>query len=158
MRGNHQLQFGGSWQRNARQPVQLRRTVSRRSPSGSAPRRRPACSSPPRSSPAGISAADLRQRQRDGGVARRRRHLGRADVPGQDKTSGYVPGIPSDENYTLDNIAAYLQDNWRWKPNFTVRAGLKWEYYSPIREDDDLGFLPVLDGPFASDARSERRR
>ena len=27
-----------------------------------------------------------------------------------------------------------------------VRAGLKWEYYSPIREDDNLGFLPVING------------
>ena len=44
-------------------------------------------------------------------------------------------GIPANENYTLDNIALYVQDNWRWKPNFTVRAGLKWEYYSPLRED-----------------------
>ena len=40
----------------------------------------------------------------------------------------------------------FLQDNWRWKPNFTVRGGLKWEYYSPLREDNDLGFLPVLNG------------
>ena len=62
----------------------------------------------------------------------------------KDKTSGYVPGIPANENYTLDNIAAYVQDNWRWKPNFTVRGGLKWEYYSPLRENDDLGFLPLL--------------
>ena len=45
----------------------------------------------------------------------------------------------------------YVQDNWRWKPNFTVRAGLKWEYYSPLREDDNLGFLPILNG-----ARSRR--
>ena len=50
-----------------------------------------------------------------------------------DAESGYVPGVPADENYTLDNISAYLQDNWRWKPNFTVRAGLKWEYYSPVQ-------------------------
>jgi hypothetical protein len=62
----------------------------------------------------------------------------------QSRTSGYVPGIPSDEKYTLDNVAAFIQDNWRMKPNFTVRGGLKWEYYSPLREDNDLGFLPVL--------------
>ncbi len=39
-----------------------------------------------------------------------------------------------------------MQDNWRWKPNFTVRAGLKWEYYSPLKEDNNLGFLPILNG------------
>ena len=41
----------------------------------------------------------------------------------QDTSSGFVAGIPANENYTLDNIAAYLQDNWRWKPNFTIRGG-----------------------------------
>jgi hypothetical protein len=66
----------------------------------------------------------------------------------RDKTSGYVPGIPSNEYYNLDNIAVFAQDNWRWKPNFTVRAGLKWEYYSPLREENDLGLLPVLTGSF----------
>ena len=64
----------------------------------------------------------------------------------QDQNSGYVAGIPNDRNYTLNNVAAYLQDNWRWKSNFTVRAGLKWEYYSPVKEDKNLGFLPVLNG------------
>jgi hypothetical protein len=27
-----------------------------------------------------------------------------------------------------------------------VRAGLKWEYYSPLRERDDLGFMPQFNG------------
>ena len=31
-------------------------------------------------------------------------------------------------------------------PSLTIRAGLKWEYYSPLSEDDNLGFLPVLNG------------
>jgi hypothetical protein len=64
----------------------------------------------------------------------------------KDQTSGFVGGIPNDRNYSLDNIATFVQDNWRLKPNFTVRAGLKWEYYSPLREDDNLAFVPVLNG------------
>ena len=62
----------------------------------------------------------------------------------KDQNSGYVAGYPNDRNYTLNNIAAYAQDSWRVKPNLTVRYGLKWEYYTPIREDNNLGFLPVL--------------
>ena len=50
----------------------------------------------------------------------------------ENQTSGFVAGIPNDRNYAFNNWAAFLQDNWRWKPNFTVRAGLKWEYYSPL--------------------------
>ena len=83
--------------------------------------------------PGGISAAELANANALaswlGGivtsVARRSRS--------RTQTSGFVAGIPANENYTLDNIATYLQDNWRWKPNFTVRAGLKWEYYSPLQ-------------------------
>src|SRR4029453_5118068 len=37
-----------------------------------------------------------------------------------------------------------LQDNWRWKPNVSIRAGVKWEYFSPVREDDNLAFVPQL--------------
>ena len=71
-------------------------------------------------------------------------HFCRADIPGAEPELGLRSGVPSDENYTLDNIAAYVQDNWRWKPSFTVRLGLKWEYYSPLKEDNNLGFLPIL--------------
>lgn len=62
------------------------------------------------------------------------------------RTSGYVPGIPNERNYRLNNTAMFLQDSWRWKSNVAIRAGLKWEYYSPLRERDDLALLPVLGG------------
>jgi hypothetical protein len=62
------------------------------------------------------------------------------------RTSGYVPGIPNDRNYRLNNTAVYLQDSWRWKPNVAIRAGLKWEYYSPLRERDNLALLPIRGG------------
>ncbi|PYR79657.1 MAG: hypothetical protein DMF87_10700 [Acidobacteria bacterium] len=61
-------------------------------------------------------------------------------------SSGFVAGAPYDRNYRLDNITTYLQDNWRWKPNVTLRGGVKWEYDSPLRERDNLGLLPVLGG------------
>jgi len=76
----------------------------------------------------------------------------------KDQTSGYVPGIPNDRNYTLDNVAAYFQDNWRAKPNLTLRLGLKWEYYSPLTEDKNLGFLPQLKGKNFKDALQDRTR
>ena len=68
------------------------------------------------------------------------------------RTSGYVPGIPNDRNYRLNNTAVYLQDNWRWKPNVAIRAGLKWEYYSPLRERDNLALLPIRGGRSVRDA------
>lgn len=64
----------------------------------------------------------------------------------QDKNSGYVAGIPSQRNYSTDDLALYIQDRWRLRPNLTVTMGLKWEYYSPLREDDDLAFFPKIVG------------
>ncbi len=64
----------------------------------------------------------------------------------QSKTSGYVAGIPDSRNFTFDNWAGYVQDNWRLRPNLTLRLGLKWEYFSPLKEDDDLMLLPVNQG------------
>ncbi len=60
-----------------------------------------------------------------------------------DQTSGYVAGVPSIRNYTLDNWAFYLQDGWRLKPNLTLRLGVKWEYFTPLKEDNDVGLLPI---------------
>jgi hypothetical protein len=146
--GDHQLQMGGSWQRNSVNPYNF---------AGQYPGVTFGFSSTAPASvqlntadfPGGIAPADLTRANAMAAFL-----SGTVSSVGQtfrvqSKTSGYVPGVPSNEFYTLDNIALYAQDNWRWKPNFTVRAGLKWEYYSPLREDNDLGFLPVLNGrPF----------
>jgi carboxypeptidase family protein len=70
----------------------------------------------------------------------------------RNKTSGFLAGIPNTRNYRLNNATAFLQDNWRWKPNVTLRAGLKWEYYTPLSERDNLGLLPVLNGRSVRDA------
>jgi hypothetical protein len=148
MLGRHELQMGGSWQRNKVNPYNFRGQFPQVSWgfSSAAPASVQLQTS---QFPGGISATDLASANALaswlGGIVSSVSQTYQV----QDKTSGYVPGIPANENYTLDNIAAYVQDNWRWKPNFTVRAGLKWEYYSPLRENDDLGFLPLLgDRPF----------
>ena len=60
--------------------------------------------------------------------------------------SGFMAGIANNANYNLNHATLFLQDNWRWKPTVTFRAGLKWEYFSPLGEDDNLAMLPVLDG------------
>lgn len=146
--GRHQIQMGGSWQRrlinpfnfagqfptvnfgfstNAPQSVQLR--------SGQFP--------------GGISGADLTRANAMaaflGGVVSSTSQTFQV----RNTTSGFVPGIPSNENYTADTVALFVQDNWRLKPNFTIRAGLKWEYYSPLSERDNLGLMPQFNGrPF----------
>lgn len=143
VRGNHQMQIGGNWQRNRVNPYNFAGqfpTVT----FGFSPAAPTSVQLTSVQFPGGISAADLASANAAasflGGIVS---SVGQT-FQVRDKTSGFVSGIPSNEFYTLDNIAAYVQDNWRWKPNFTVRAGLKWEYYSPLREANDLGLLPIL--------------
>lgn len=143
--GKHDMQIGGSWQRNRVNPY----NYAGQFPTVAFGFSAAAPTSVQMNSaqfPGGISATDLANARAMasylGGVV----NTVAQTYQVKDATSGYIPGIPSDEYYTLDNIAGYVQDNWRWKPNFTVRAGLKWEYYSPLREANNLGFLPVLNG------------
>jgi hypothetical protein len=145
VRGNHQLQMGGSWQRNNVNPYNYAGqypTVTFGF-SSAAPAGVQLNSS---MFPGGISSADLTNANNMAAWLAGIVSSTAQTFQVRDKTSGYVPGIPSDETYLFDNIAIYAQDNWRWKPNFSIRAGVKWEYYSPITEMNDLGFVPQLNG------------
>ena len=145
LRGRHDLQMGGTWQRNHVNPYNF----ANRFPAVTFGFSAVAPGSVQLTSaqfPGGISAAELANANALaswlGGIVSSVAQTFQVE----NQTSGFVSGIPANENYTLDNIATYVQDNWRWKPNFSVRAGLKWEYYSPLQEDDNLGFLPVQNG------------
>lgn len=64
----------------------------------------------------------------------------------KDRTSGFVSGAPSRRRLSLDNYAAYFQDNWRIRPRLTLNLGLRYEYYTRVDERDALVLLPVLQG------------
>lgn len=142
--GNHQMQFGGSLQKIKVRPYNF----AGRFPtvafgfSAAAPASIQLVQS---DFPGGsISAADLASanalRVFLGGVISSVNQTFQV----QDKTSGFVAGIPNENNFTFNNWAGYYQDNWRIKPNISLRLGLKWEYFSPLREDNDLQLFPVL--------------
>ena len=43
----------------------------------------------------------------------------------------------ADRTTTQNSHALYLQDSFRWTPNFTVNLGLRWDYYGVIKENKD---------------------
>ncbi len=150
--GNHSLQFGGSLQKITVRPYNFagRFPTVNFGFSTSAPTNVqltaanfPTCSPAPCTN---ISAADLSSanalRAFLGGVVSSVSQTFQV----KDKTSGYTAGIPNDRTFLLDNWSTYFQDNWRIKPNLSLRLGLKWEYFSPLREKDDLQLLPVING------------
>lgn len=144
--GNHALQFGGSLQQIRTDPYNFAGrfpTVAFGFSSAAPSNIQLAAGSFPGGS---ISAADLGNSNLLlgflGGVVRQVSQTFQA----RDRNSGYVAGIPSQRNYSTDNLNLYFQDRWRLRPNLTLTLGLKWEYYSPLREDDNLAFFPVLGG------------
>jgi len=58
--------------------------------------------------------------------------------------SGYVPLAPQVSHFRQNDFAVYAGDNWRVSPKLTVNYGLRWEYFSPVDEQNGLVLLPVI--------------
>lgn len=60
--------------------------------------------------------------------------------------SGYVNGATSKREFQFDNYAGYIQDNWRVRSNLTIEAGLRYEFYSPLKEKNNLELAAQISG------------
>ncbi len=57
-------------------------------------------------------------------------------------TSGYVSGADQRRNLKYELHGFYGSDTWRVRPNLTLNFGLRYEYYTPVRELNGIGLLP----------------
>lgn len=142
VKGNHSFRFGGTWQmykvrsfNNAAVgiPTYALTTVNNLNT--------------PRLAnlfPGTISAADRNNadllRYLLGGV------IGSGNIAANvtSRTSGFVPGARLDRNLEYSNYAAYIGDQWRVGPRFTLNLGLRYELYTPLKTTDGLYLEPVL--------------
>jgi hypothetical protein len=60
------------------------------------------------------------------------------------RTSGFVPGAESLRHYSLNDYAAYVQDNWKISRRLNLTLGLRYVNYSVPDERDGLELLPLL--------------
>jgi hypothetical protein len=68
--------------------------------------------------------------------------LGRMDEVTQtfygDLTSFQSGGTPRSREYRFNEIAGFVQDNWKWRPNFTISAGVRYELFGVPSERSSL--------------------
>lgn len=96
--------------------------------------------------PGGITAADLAN-------ARALRYLLGGIVGGGSRAANFVnPSVgpqfnaPSLQRFEYSTTGLYIADQWRATPGLTLNLGLRWDYFAPLRNPDQVYLEPDLQG------------
>jgi hypothetical protein len=60
------------------------------------------------------------------------------------QTSGYVAGAQPNHNLSWEVYSGYFTDQWRVTPRLTLNLGLRYDFYTPVREPNGLALEPVV--------------
>ncbi|MEZ5427424.1 MAG: TonB-dependent receptor [Pyrinomonadaceae bacterium] len=55
-------------------------------------------------------------------------------------------GASQRQKFKYETYGLYFQDSWRATPELTLNLGLRWDYYSPLRNPDVVYLEPDLEG------------
>ena len=59
-----------------------------------------------------------------------------------DATAGFAKGIGERRNFSNDTWSGYIQDRWKIRPRLTLTFGLRYEYWTVLKETNNLFLLP----------------
>lgn len=60
--------------------------------------------------------------------------------------TGAVIGAPSLQKFQYETIGLYFADQWRVNSELTLNLGLRWDYFTPLRNKDQVYLEPDLQG------------
>jgi hypothetical protein len=60
------------------------------------------------------------------------------------QTSGFVAGAPSREHLSSNDWGLYVSDNWKVQRRLTLNLGVRWDYFPPVAETNNLLIQPQL--------------
>jgi Carboxypeptidase regulatory-like domain/TonB dependent receptor len=60
------------------------------------------------------------------------------------QTSGFVPGAQSKQNMSFNDYALYATDSWKITHRLTAVLGVRWDYFPPVAETNNLLIQPQL--------------
>jgi len=60
------------------------------------------------------------------------------------QTSGFVPGAPSTQHLSFNDYALYVSDSWKVAHRLTATLGVRWDYFPPVAETNNLLIQPQL--------------
>jgi hypothetical protein len=61
-----------------------------------------------------------------------------------DQASGFNIATPFERNESFKNFGFYFSDQWRLRPNLTLNLGVRYELYTPFKEENGLFIQPVI--------------
>ncbi|MGE0102149.1 MAG: TonB-dependent receptor [Blastocatellales bacterium] len=140
VKGRHQIRFGGMYRRVYIEPVDFAGTI----PTYTLGFNTTGNVNPLARSlfPGGISTNDFNQASNF--LAILSGSISRADQSffASSRSSGFVPGAPTRQQFDYSAISGYVGDTWRAHQRLTLNLGLRYEYITVPTERNGLALLP----------------
>jgi hypothetical protein len=143
VRSNHIFQFGGNFRRTEVEPFSFAGILPQYTIGFGAGNINPLSSTNTTQFPGGIATTDFNNASNllaflTGAVTSATQVFNATDG-----SSGYVKGAEQRRNFSFNAIGFYGSDTWKVRPNLSLKLGLRYDYYSPVKETNNLALLPV---------------